>query len=243
MKNVLILGGSSDIGRAFAMLCAASGSRIMLAGRKEQALNRIASDIHVRYGALVSTHIFDARNYGTHAEFLKNLPERPDLVICVFGYLGDQTLACKDWEEATEILETNFNGAASILSLVGNEMEANGKGTIIGVSSVAGERGRMSNYFYGSAKAGFTAFLSGLRNRLYAANVHVVTVKPGFVYTKMTEGLPLPSLLTAKPEQVAKAMMKAVRSRKNTVYSLGIWRLIMCIIRNIPEFIFKKLKL
>jgi short-subunit dehydrogenase len=108
---------------------------------------------------------------------------------------------------------------------------------------VAGERGRQSNYFYGSAKAGFTAYLSGLRNRLFTEKVHVLTVKPGFVYTKMTENLPLPKLLTAVPEDVAKVVYSGVMKKKNVVYVKWFWRWIMLIIKSIPEFMFKKMKL
>src|SRR5690606_12784913 len=116
-------------------------------------------------------------------------------------------------------------------------------GTIVGISSVAGERGRQSNYLYGSAKAGFTAYLSGLRNALFSDNVHVVTVLPGFVYTKMTENLNLPKLLTAQPSEVADAIYAAVQKKKNTIYVRWFWKWIMLIIKCIPEFIFKKLKL
>ncbi|MCL4128207.1 UNVERIFIED_CONTAM: hypothetical protein GTU68_062310 [Idotea baltica] len=122
-------------------------------------------------------------------------------------------------------------------------MENRKEGTIVGISSVAGERGRASNYLYGSAKAGFTSFLSGLRNRLAGKGVHVLTVKPGFVDTAMTEGLDLPGPLTAQPQQVARAVFKAVGKKKNTLYTLWMWRYVMLIIRNIPEAIFKKLSL
>ena len=140
-------------------------------------------------------------------------------------------------------MDANFTGAVSILNIAANDMVEKKSGTIVGISSVAGERGRMSNYIYGSAKAGFTAYLSGLRNRLQKVGVHVLTVKPGFVQTKMTEGLPLPKPLTALPEQVAKGIIKAVKKGTNEVYILGIWRLIMLIIRTIPEFVFKKLRM
>jgi decaprenylphospho-beta-D-erythro-pentofuranosid-2-ulose 2-reductase len=242
-KTLLILGGNSDIGRAYAALAAQKGYSIQLAGRKEEDLSRVAQDLHVRYQAAVTCYSFDAKDYASHQGFLEALPILPHEVLCVFGYLGDQGIAQTNPAEAQNIIETNYNGAVSILSLIANAMESRKSGCIIGVSSVAGERGRMSNYFYGSAKAGFTAFLSGLRNRLYHSHVQVLTVKPGFVNTRMTEGLPLPKALTASPEQVAIAMMKGVKKKRNIVYSLGIWQLIMFIIRMIPEGIFKKLKL
>jgi short-subunit dehydrogenase len=165
------------------------------------------------------------------------------MTICIFGYLGDQQLAESDWTECIRILQTNYTGAVSILNLIANEYASKGSGLIAGISSVAGERGRQSNYFYGSAKAGFTAYLSGLRNRLFHKNVHVLTVQPGFVYTKMTENMPLPGLLTATPEGVAAVVYRAILKKKNVVYVKGFWRWIMLIIKSIPEFMFKKLKL
>jgi len=137
----------------------------------------------------------------------------------------------------------NYTGAVSILNIVANYYVSQQKGIIAGISSVAGERGRQSNYFYGSAKAGFTAYLSGLRNRLFHQQVHVLTVQPGFVYTRMTEGLPLPRLLTATPEKVADSIYLAIRKKKNVIYVKWFWRWIMLIIKCIPEFLFKKLKL
>jgi short-subunit dehydrogenase len=114
---------------------------------------------------------------------------------------------------------------------------------IVGIASVAGERGRQSNYLYGSAKAGFRAYLSGLRNRMHRESVHVVTVQPGFVYTKMTENLNLPKMLTATPDEVAETVYSAVYKRKNVVYVKWFWRWIMVVIKSIPESVFKKLKL
>ena len=186
---------------------------------------------------------FDAAQFATHQEFYTSLGLHPDIVVCAFGYLGDQTIAQTDWDECNQILTSNYSGAVSVLNLIANEMESRKSGVIVGISSVAGDRGRQSNYFYGSAKAGFTAYLSGLRNRLFKSNVHVVTVKPGFVATKMTEGLKLPPPLTAKPEQVALKIFKAVEKRKNVIYVLSLWRWIMLVITVIPESIFKKLKL
>jgi NAD(P)-dependent dehydrogenase (short-subunit alcohol dehydrogenase family) len=153
----------------------------------------------------------------THAAFLASLPQRPDMTICVFGYLGDQQLAESDWTECERILQTNYVGAVSILNLIASEYAAKGSGLIAGISSVAGERGRQSNYFYGSAKAGFTAYLSGLRNRLFHKGVHVLTVQPGFVYTKMTENMPLPGLLywSPPPRSSQASSTSAILKKKN----------------------------
>lgn len=243
MKTVLLLGATSDIGQAIAEKYATEGFSLLLAGRNVDHLNDIASDLRIRYNIQAQTYHFEALDYNSHARFYADLPGVPDICICIFGYLGDQEKGETDWKECEQILDVNFKAAVSILNLVAESYERSRNGTIVGISSVAGDRGRQSNYFYGSAKAGFTAYLSGLRNRLYKSGAHVLTVKPGFVNTKMTEHLQLPKPLTAEPRQVANAIAKGVKRKKNTIYVLGIWRLIMLVICSIPEFIFKKLKL
>ncbi|MDE3123332.1 MAG: SDR family NAD(P)-dependent oxidoreductase, partial [Paracoccaceae bacterium] len=141
------------------------------------------------------------------------------------------------------VMRTNFEGPAAILAAFANRFEARRSGTIVGISSVAGERGRATNYIYGSAKAGFTAFLSGLRNRLAGKGVHVVTVLPGFVATRMTAGMDLPAKLTAQPSEVGRAVLRAVKTRRNVIYVRPIWQVIMAVIRNIPEGVFKGMKI
>lgn len=243
MPTLLVLGATSDMAAAIAKKFASEGYNIQLAARNSERLRPLQSDLTIRNSITCSIHEFDAGQLATHATFLSSLPTRADITICVFGYLGDQQLAESDWNECERILQTNYIGAVSILNLVANDYATKGTGLIAGISSVAGERGRQSNYFYGSAKAGFTAYLSGLRNRLFHKNVHVLTVQPGFVYTKMTENMPLPGLLTATPEVVAAVVYRAILKKKNVVYVKGFWRWIMLIIKSIPEFIFKKLKL
>ena len=149
----------------------------------------------------------------------------------------------QDIELVSNIIRSNFEGPASIFSIFANLFEQRGSGTLVGISSVAGERGRAKNYIYGSSKAGFTVFLSGLRNRLAMRGVHVVTVLPGFVATKMTNNIRLPKKITAQPAQVGRAIFNAVKKKTNIVYVSPIWRILMMIIRNIPEQIFKKMKL
>jgi short-subunit dehydrogenase len=228
---------------AIARRYAAEKYAIQLAARKPEQLYALQQDLQIRAGITVTTHTFDALDFDSHPAFYQQLPVKPDVVICVFGYLGDQQMAQSNWQEASRILHTNYTGAVSILNVVAEDMAARQSGVIIGISSVAGDRGRMSNYLYGSAKAGFTAYLSGLRNRLFHTGVHVMSVQPGFVNTRMTENLTLPPLLTAQPEEVAKDIFKAAAAKKNVIYTKWFWRYIMFIIRNIPEFIFKKLKL
>ncbi|WP_126243776.1 SDR family oxidoreductase [Chitinophaga rhizosphaerae] len=243
MPTVLILGAGSDIAVALARRYAAAGFTLQLAGRNPEQLRPLEQDLRIRHRIAVTVHAFDALDFTSHAGFYRALPAPPDVVLCVFGYLGSQEKGQQDWQEASRILHTNFTGAVSILNIVAEDMAARGKGTIIGISSVAGDRGRMSNYLYGSAKAGFTAYLSGLRNRLWHSGAHVMTVEPGFVATQMTGHLALPALLTAQPGEVADDIFKAAEKKKNVLYTKWFWRYIMMIIKNIPEPIFKKKKL
>ena len=243
MPTVLILGATSDIGFAIARKFAAEKFDVQLAGRNTEQLKPLQSDIEIRTGARCSIHSFDALDFASHARFYESLPLRPDVVIYVIGYMKENEEVIRDWNQTLQTINTNYTGAVSILNIVAADFETRNSGVIAGISSVAGNRGRQSNYVYGSAKAGFTAYLSGLRNRLYHHKVHVLTVLPGFVYTKLTEHLKLPPLLTARPEQVAEAVYKGVKRRKNIIYVKWFWRWIMLIITSIPESIFKKRKL
>ena len=243
MSTVLLLGASSDIAVALAKKFASQGFSVQLAARNAQRLQPLRSDLAIRYNCSCSLHEFDAEQPASHAAFFAALPAIPDITISIFGYLGDQLKGESDWSECQRIITVNYTGAVSILNIVANSYVARGEGTIVGISSVAGERGRQSNYLYGSAKAGFTAYLSGLRNRLFQKKIHVLTVQPGFVYTRMTEGLPLPKLLTSTPALVADTVYKAIRKKNNVIYVKWFWRWIMLIIKSIPEPIFKKLKL
>lgn len=240
---VLILGARSDMGLAIAHAFAAQGHPIQLAARGPERLSQAQADLSLRHGVDVSLHEFDALDLAGHQAFLDHLPELPGVAVCAVGLMGLQEENEQDPLRAAEIMRANFEGPASIFAGLANRFEARGSGTLVGISSVAGERGRATNYIYGAAKAGFTAYLSGLRNRLAKKGVHVVTVLPGFVNTAMTEDLDLPGPLTAEPEEVGAAVLKAVTRRKNVIYVRPVWRVIMAIIRNIPEPVFKKLKL
>ncbi len=243
IKYCLILGAKSEIARALAAKYASQGFGIYLAGRRAEELEADAADLEIRTNTKAKNLEFDAVAYDTHQGFYDALDPKPEVVISVVGFLPEQEEAEKELTLALHTMETNYNGCCHILSIVANEMQERGSGTIIGISSVAGDRGRGSNYFYGSAKAGFTAFLSGLRNRLAPYNVRVLTVKPGFVRTKMTEGMDLPRLLTHTPKGVAGDIFTAWKRGKDTLYTKWIWRYIMWIICNIPEWKFKKMKL
>ena len=240
---VLILGGRSDIGLAIARAYAAEGHAIQLAARPGRSMEPERADIALRHGVEVTLHDFDVLTTDDHEGFVDSLPELPDIVVCAVGLMHDQEEMEQDLTKAHEVMRANFEGPANILSVLANRFEARGRGTLIGISSVAGDRGRATNYFYGAAKAGFTAFLSGLRNRLAQKGVHVLTVKPGFVATQMTAGMDLPEKLTADPDNLAQAVLRAAKRGRNTVYIKPVWWLVMLIIRNIPEPVFKKLRI
>jgi len=243
MSYVLIIGATSDMAKATAREYAKNGYDIYLTARKSSDLKDLVTDIQVRAEQTIKAVDLDILKFDQHKAFYDNLDEKPLGVISFIGYLGEQNNAQENFKEAHKIIDTNFTGLVSLLEIIANNFEKRKSGFIVGVSSVAGDRGRKSNYLYGSAKAAFTAYLSGLRNRLFSANVHVMTVKPGFVYTKMTETMELPEKLTAQPEDVAKDIYSGQQKGKNTIYTAWFWRYIMLIIKLIPEFQFKKMSL
>lgn len=245
MQSVLILGATSAIARASAAAFAAQGYGLVLASRDAAELERDASDLRIRFEVPVSWATFDARNPGAHKAFLDGVLEQVDEltgVVLAFGYLGDQEVAVHDVDHTLAIVEQNFTGAVSILTHCADYLEERGTGFIIGISSVAGDRGRQSNYVYGAAKGGLSLFLQGLRNRLWHSGVRVITIKPGFVDTAMTYGRP-GMFLVASPEDVGARVAGAVAQRGDIRYLPWFWRYIMLIIRSIPEPLFRRLKL
>jgi short-subunit dehydrogenase len=243
-EAVLILGATSAIARATAAAFAARGDALYLASRDQDELRRIAADIHLRYGVEARFGLFDAEAVETHEAFLQSvIGEMPNLsgVVLAFGYLGDQK-AARDFKVGAKVIASNFTGAASILSLCANYFEPLRRGFIIGISSVAGDRGRQSNYVYGAAKGALSLYLQGLRNRLFSSGVRVITIKPGFVDTAMTYGLP-GLFLVASPQSVGERIVVALKKPADVVYLPWFWRYIMLIIKHIPEPIFKRMKL
>ncbi len=243
-EAVLILGATSAIARATANAFAARGNALYLASRDADELRRIAADIHLRYGVEVHHGLFDAEATDSHGAFLKSVvTAMPKIsgVVLAFGYLGDQQ-AARDFSVGAKVIAANFTGAASILSHCANYFEPMKSGFIIGISSVAGDRGRQSNYVYGAAKGALSLYLQGLRNRLHPSGVRVITVKPGFVDTAMTYGLP-GLFLVASPQAIGERIVHALGKSADVVYLPWFWRYIMQIIRHIPEPIFKRMKL
>jgi decaprenylphospho-beta-D-erythro-pentofuranosid-2-ulose 2-reductase len=244
-KTMLLVGATSDIGHETALAYAKAGWNVVLAARNPEAAERNRDNISTRTGATIVVHPFDVLDTQGFAPFIDALDRLPDTVVCVIGELGSQPLAETDPQHASMVIRTNFEGPALLLGLFAERFAGRGSGTIVGVSSVAGDRGRPSNYVYGAAKAGFTAFLSGLRARLAANSVRVLTVKPGFVRTRMTAGMKLPPLLTAEASEVAAAILRANESKRgaDVLYVRKLWLPIMMAIKAVPEPIFKRLRL
>ncbi len=243
-KCVLILGAKSDLAGALAKEYASLGYDLILAARNaEQMLAADQSDLSIRYSVNVHLSEWDVLDYSQHESYFHSLPVMPNGVVCCVGSLTDQNRLERVGDLAMAEINTNFSALALFLNVVAQSFIQRGNGFIVGVSSVAGDRGRQSNYIYGAAKAGFSAYLSGLRNRLYRHGVHVMTVKPGFMETAMTEGMDLPKVLTAQPHQVAKSIVKAQGRGRDVLYSLSIWRWIMLVIKLVPEMVFKRMSL
>lgn len=247
-KNLVVVGATSGIARALCHELSRDGNRLILAGRAREELEKCAADLRVRYRTDAWVELFEALDFSTHAAFFERClaqfnGELDGFVLC-HGYMTDQETTEKDWNEARRTIDVNFTAAVSLLMLAANYFERRKKGYIVALSSVAGDRGRMSNYTYGAAKAGLSVYLQGLRHRLHPAGVQVLTVKPGFVDTPMTAGLLDPqSPLVASPEKIARDINRALRQCKDVLYSPWFWRVIMGLIRGLPERVFKRLRL
>ncbi len=246
MPTVLILGANAGIGRALATEFASHRYDLILAGRDHEELVILAADLGLRYKVSVRAMPVDLGNFESLEAALKECfkaggDSLEGFVLCA-GHMGNPGAAKKDLREARRILEINFTGSALALEVAANHFEQKGRGFICALSSVAGDRGRQSNYLYGAAKGGLTTYLQGLRNRLYHPGVNVITVKPGFVDTRMVFGkgkLPL----VASPDKAARDIYRAVTKQRDVVYVPWFWRFIMFIIRAIPESIFKRLRM
>jgi len=240
----LILGASSGMARAFARKMAANGAGVYLAGRDLDDLKRSAADCLIRGAAVAEAIKFDARKSTGYKAIYDKLGALDGVLnVAVFvGSMPDQSDIDADPSLIDGTIMDSFTGPARFLQGFVPMMEQRGSGTVVGIGSVAGDRGRIGNYVYGAAKDGFHTYLSGLRNRLTKAGGHVVTVKPGFVDTGMTWGIE-GMFLVASPEDVARDIEKAVNKQRNTIYTPFFWRYIMLIIQHIPEFIFKKMSI
>lgn len=237
---VLVLGATSDIARALAHALAARGHPLQLAARDPDRLSRDAADYAARHGVAVTTHAYDATDLHRIEGFLDALPALPRIAISAVGVMGDQEENAADPARAEAVIATNFTGPALTLEALARRMDAaGGSAAVIGISSVAGDRGRAKNYVYGAAKAGFTTWLSGMRQKYARRPLLVMTVRPGFVATAMTEGMDLPGALTTTPEALAARVLAAL-DRGRPVHVDPLWRIVMGIITHLPERIFMR---
>jgi short-subunit dehydrogenase len=243
-RRVLIVGATSAIATEVARAYAERGASLFLTGRNPQRLAAVADDIGVRGGGGVEAAALDVLDIGSHAAVVERAFASGglDAALIAHGTLPEQA-ACQQSPAATvRALEVNFTATAALLTLLANRFEAQRRGTIAVITSVAGDRGRQSNYLYGAAKGGLAVFLQGLRNRLHHAGVSVVTLKPGFVDTPMTAGMPRnPLFSTAR--RAGRSIHRAMEGRRNVAYVPWFWRPIMTLIRGIPESVFKRLRL
>jgi short-subunit dehydrogenase len=245
MQKILIVGATSAIAEASARLWAARGDALFLVGRKAARLETIAADLSVRGAATVGCFVMDATDMAKHTAMLDAATSALgglDVALIAHGTLPDQK-ACEASVELTlKEIDNNGLSVVALATLLGARFEAQGHGSLAVIGSVAGDRGRQSNYVYGAAKGMVSLFLQGLRNRLAKKGVQILTIKPGFVDTPMTASFKK-GALWAQPEDIARGILRAIEQRKDVVYLPGFWRLIMLIIRHIPERLFKRLSL
>ena len=240
MKRVVVLGATSAIAQHVARLYAAQGASLYLVGRNPARLAAVVGDARVRGATQVESAVADLDDAGAHDRILTAAEAAlgaPDVVFLAHGVLGSRDAGP---EEAEAILRSDLVAPSSLLLRAARSMEARKSGTLVALSSVAGDRGRAANPVYGAAKAGLTALLSALRQRLSSRGVSVVTVKPGFVLTPMTAHLP-PMPFAVGPDRVAKDIVRALERGRDVVYTPGIWRFVMLVVRLLPEKVFKKL--
>tara|TARA_B100000519_G_scaffold199622_1_gene211205 strand:+ start:567 stop:1304 length:738 start_codon:yes stop_codon:yes gene_type:complete len=241
-NTVIIVGAKSDMAKMASIEFARNGFNLLLVGRDVKSeLNELGQSIAEEFAQEVSLYNLNILDKDATDLFLSKIKTIPVGIISFVGLLGNQQKAIKEPNHAETIFRSNFNAIVPIIDFFANQFEERKNGFIICVTSVAGVRAKKRNYYYGSAKAAFTAYLSGLRNRLHKSNVQVMTVLPGYVETKMTKGMDLPKWLTVSPEYVGRKILKSYQKKKDVIYVPGIWKIIMSIIRLIPERIFKKL--
>ena len=240
LEPVLVVGATSSLAQAICRKLARRGYPLVLAGRDQEELDMLAGDLATRYQAQASVLLFDFMDPHFSAELM--MQDAPDFghVVLATGDMGTQL--AEDLHNIAMTAQLNYVLPAQLATAAALRLCAQQKkGSIVIISSVAGDRGRQSNYAYGSAKAALTTFASGLRNRFFAQGIHVMTVKPGFIDTPMTWGMQSP--LIASREYVARKIVSAMAARKDVIYVPFFWRYIMLIIRSIPECVFKRLKL
>jgi decaprenylphospho-beta-D-erythro-pentofuranosid-2-ulose 2-reductase len=242
-RRVLIVGATSAIAAEVARLYAGRGASLVLTGRNPARLAAVGDDLRVRGATTVETEVLDLLDRSRHAAVVQRaFAGGLDVALLAHGDLPDQQRCQTDPGEAARALELNLVATVELLTLLAGEFESRRAGTIAVITSVAGDRGRQSNYVYGAAKAGVSVFLQGLRQRLRAAGVRVVTLKPGFVDTPMTAHLPR-NPLSSSPQRAGRSIYHAIEGRRDVAYIPWFWRPVMALIRAVPESLFKRLRL
>jgi decaprenylphospho-beta-D-erythro-pentofuranosid-2-ulose 2-reductase len=244
-QNILILGATSAIAQATGRLLAEQGASFFLVARDPHKLSAVSDDLRTRGAKAVSALALDLDDLDAHAAMLARAAQTLgsiDLALLAHGVLGDQAVAEMDARVAEAVYRTNFLSPASLITWLANYFEGRGQGCLAVISSVAGDRGRKSNYVYGASKGALTILLDGARNRLDRMGVHVLTIKPGFVATPMTAHLPKGRLFS-DPRVIGRGILRAVASRRDTVYLPGYWRVIMLAVRSVPSSLFKNMNL
>lgn len=245
VKNIIIIGATSAIAEATARLYAQRGDKLYLIARNEERLSSMADDLKIRGAASADFRLLDVNNFNMHEEVINGAFEvlgKVDAVLIAHGTLPDQSACEASFVNTLSELNTNAISTISLLTHMANKFESQGSGTIAVITSVAGDRGRQSNYVYGAAKGMVSIYLQGLRNRLHKSNIDVLDIKPGFVDTPMTAEFKK-GLLWAKPDAIAKSIVSGIDKGKYMIYTPFFWRFIMRIIRSIPEFVFKRASL
>lgn len=245
-KNILIIGASSAIAEAVTNQYATDSAKLFLVGRNQEKLSSIAKNIACKGTTNVATHLLDVIDIASHKTMLEQAKqhlETIDVVLFAHGTLPDQNQCEQSSQAMLLALQTNTTSTLALLTETANSLARQQSGTIAVITSVAGDRGRPSNYVYGAAKAAISTFLEGLRSRLHKSGVNVLDIRPGFVDTPMTSGLNLPAPLVTQPDVIAALIVKAIEKRKSVIYTPFYWRYIMLLIKLIPGFLFKRLSL
>jgi len=242
-KWILILGSNSDIAKACAKKFASKNYNIYLASRNIKKCSEIAIDLEIRYNIKTSYAKFDAEDFSSHKAFFGSLKFFPDVTLLAFGTMLNQNDSEKDFKYSQKMINVNFSGVVSAIENLISETIPYKKGTIVLIGSVAGDRGKKSNYIYGATKSAVETYFEGVSHRLYKTGLKTILVKPGYVRTKMTLNMDLPTFLTASPSEVALKIFEAVKKEKEIIYVKNIWRIIMFVIRLIPRSIFNKTSL
>jgi short-subunit dehydrogenase len=246
MRKILIIGATSAIAEATARRFASRGDALFLVGRNAQHLQAMIADLNVRGAVRAASAILDVTDFAAHQSVFDQAERELggiDTVLIAHGTLSDQAQCQTSVDALRREFDINAVSTLALLTALANRLEAQGHGTLAVISSVAGDRGRQSNYVYGSAKAAVSTFLSGLRQRLAKANVQVLTIKPGFVDTPMTANISNKGALWAQPDRIAAGIVHSIDRGRSVVYLPWFWTLIMLVIKHIPEPIFKRLKL